>query len=82
MLVMKSITDKDQIQARLVNLREAEEIYRKVSVRGDYTIKERELIKDMVNQAHMKNATEETDTWKLRGTPKNGLRLVKITRRR
>ena len=81
-LTMKNNEDKEQIKSRLVNLREADEIYRKVSVRDDYTLKERDLVKDMVQQAKEKNENEGTDAWKVRGTPKNGLRLVKITRRR
>ena len=79
---MKNVEEKKQIQMRLINLREAEDVYRKVSVCDDYTLKERALVNDMVKQAKEKNATEGTDTWRVRGTPKNGLRLVKITRKR
>ena len=81
-LIMESAEDKEQVQSRLINLKGAEEIYRKVSVRDDYTLKERELVKDMVKKANERNTAEETNAWKVRGTPKNGLRLVKITRRK
>ena len=80
-LVMANSGDKDAIMSRLGNLKNAEEIYRKVSVRDDYTIEERELIKELVNKAEQKNKEENTQAWKVRGTPKNGLRLVKITKR-
>ena len=66
----------------LRNLKNAEEIYRKVNVRDDYTIEEREQIREWVKKADRKNKDENTDAWKVRGTPKNGLRLVKITKRR
>ena len=39
-LVMAKSGDKDTIMSRLGNLKNAEEIYRKVSVRDDYTIEE------------------------------------------
>ena len=81
-LVMKNIGDKDQVKSRLGNLREAEEIYRRLSVRDDYTTNERDLVRDYVKQAKERNDAENTDAWKVRGTPKNGLRLVKITKRR
>ena len=80
-LVMAKSGDKDTIMSRLGNLKNAEEIYRKVSVRDDYTIEERGLIKEWVTKAEKKNKEENTQAWKVRGTPKNGLRLVKITKR-
>ena len=80
-LVMESEMDKDTIMGRLGNLKNAEEIFRKISVREDYTIEEREMVRDMVKKAAEKNDAENTQDWKVRGTPRTGLRLVKITRR-
>ena len=80
-LVMTNSRDKDNIISRLVNLKNAEEIYRKASVRDDYTIEEREMIKEWVKKVAQKNNEENTQSWKVRGTPKNGLHLVKITKR-
>jgi hypothetical protein len=80
-LVMDSVDDKEQIMARLSNLKNAEEVYRTLSIREDYTIKERELIREWVSKAEQKNKEENTHNWKVRGTPKNGLRLVRITKR-
>ena len=56
--------------SRLSNLKNAEEIYRKVSVRDDYTIEEREQIREWAKKADRKNKDENTDAWKVRGTPK------------
>ena len=81
-LVMNSSEDKDSIMSRLVNLKNADDIYRKLSVRDDYTIEEIEQIKSWVRKAEVKNKEENTQSWKVTGTPKNGLRLVKITKRR
>ena len=74
--------EKKQVQSRLVNLKEAEVTYRKVSVRDDYTQRERKLVSDMIGQAKERNKNENTNTWKVRGTPEKGLHLVKISRRR
>ena len=67
--------------ARLGNLKNAEEVYRKVSVREDYTQEEREMVREMVQKAEAKNAAENTNEWKVRGTPKSGLKVVRITKR-
>ena len=81
-LIMKTVEEKKQVQSRLVNLKEAELTYRKVSVRDDYTRRERKLVSDMIEQAKERNEKENTNTWKVRGTPENGLHLVNINRRR
>ena len=80
-IVMNNSADKNSIMARLGNLKNAVPIYKSLSVRDDYTIEERELIKEWVMKADNKNKENNTQAWKVRGTPKNGLRLVKITKR-
>ena len=80
-LVMESENVKDTIMARLGNLKNAEDIFRKVSIREDYSREERDMVNDMVKMAAEKNAAENTQEWKVRGTPKTGLRLVRITKR-
>ena len=79
---MNNAAEKESIMSRLVNLKNAEEIYRSLSVRDDYTVEERAQINEWVNRAEQKNQEENTRDWKVRGTPKNGLRLVKITKRK
>ena len=44
-------------------------------------MEERDLIKKFAEDAKKKNKEENTTAWKVRGTPKNGLHLVKITKR-
>ena len=80
-LIMENDDDKNTIMSRLGNLRNAEEIYRKLSVRDDYTMEERDMVREWVKKAAEKNAAEKTQDWKVRGTPKNGLRLLRITKR-
>ena len=80
-LVMKSTDDKEKIMLRLINLKDADDRYKKVSVRDDYSLEERNLIKQWSDKAASKNAEENTDEYKVRGNPKNGLRLVRVAKR-
>ena len=80
-LTMSSEMEKKLVMDNLKNLKDAEEAYHTLSVRDDYTLKEREMINKYVQEAKQKNDAENTTEWKVRGTPKNGLRVVRITRR-
>ena len=80
-IIMNSPKEKELVMSRLPNLQTADDIYRKCSVRDDYTYEERQLIKEWVKKAEEKNNNENRNTWKVRGTPKNGLRLVNTKRR-
>ena len=80
-IAMASTNDKEKIMSSLTKLKDADEVFRRLSVRDDYTKQERELVKKFVADANEKNKAENTTAWKVRGTPKKGLRLVKITKR-
>ena len=80
-VTMNTDLEKDSVMSRLINLKDADEVYKKLSVRDDYTIEERELVREWSRKAAKKNEEEHTNEWKVRGTPKNGLRLVKIAKR-
>ena len=72
---------KDSIMKRLPNLKNAEEQdFKKISITDDYTVSERNEIRTWVEKAREKNRKEKSDkyTWKVRGTPKNGMSLVKF----
>lgn len=78
---MKSESEKDHLMSRLVNLKNAEDRFKRISVTDDYTAQEREEIRRWVDKAREKNLDENGQfTWKVRGTPKNGLRLARIAR--
>ena len=83
-LVMDNEQEKDNIMGNLRKLKGAEEKYKKLRITDDLTREEREEIKNWVNKAKSKN-TEEGDSsrhvWRVRGSPKNGPRLVKVARR-
>ena len=51
----------------------------KISITGDYTNSERDLIKIWVKKAAEKSAQDSNYVYRVRGNPKNGLRLVSFT---
>ena len=61
--------------SNLSKLKEAPEKFKRISVTDDYTAKEREEIRKMVEAAKSKTVLEGAGKYvfKVRGTPKNGL---------
>ena len=56
-------------------------MYKGISVTEDYTISERQMIKNFTSKAKERNSAESDNTdyaWKVRGTPKNGLVLKRF----
>ena len=80
-VVLKNLEDKEKIMSSLTKLKNAGDNIRGISVRDDYTQEERKLIQTMHEEAKRRNVEESVAHWKVRGTPKNGLRVVKITTR-
>ena len=80
-VILRNLDDKEKIISNLNKLKNAEASIRGISVRDDYTQEERNLIRTMNEEAKRKNEAENVTYWKVRGTPKNGLRVVKITTR-
>ena len=82
-LRMNSEKEKMEIMSRLKFLKNAEEKFKKLSITDDYTIAERAQIKEWKEKANIKNNEENQDSgyiWKVRGNPKNGIRLVRFTK--
>ena len=80
-MILRNLDDKKKIISNLKKLKNAEESILGISVRNDYTQEERNLIRTMSEEAKRKNEAENVTHWKVRGTPKNGLMVVKITTR-
>ena len=53
---MNSVEDKKSVLSRLSNLKSAEEQYKNISIKDDYTPSERELIRYKLKQAQEMNA--------------------------
>ena len=78
-IIMKSVIEKNEVMSRLGRLKDAVAEFKKISITDDYTREKREEIKIWIMLAKEKNIKEETGyTWKVRGTPKEGLRLALI----
>ena len=79
-ICMKTLEEKERVMARLANLRNADDKYKRISTKEDYSWEERQRIREWVSKAEEKNKEEQTSDWKVRGNPKKSMRLVKITR--
>ena len=71
--------DKDVLMRSLRNLKGKCE-YKGISITDDYTVTEREMIKDYKTEAKEMNAKNESEEFFfcVRGTPKNGLYIKKV----
>ena len=78
-VIFKSIEDKERVMNNLVNLKN-QLMYNSVSITEDYTLEERQLIKQLLQKAKERNqeAHESKYIWKVRGTPRSGLKLKKF----
>ena len=64
--------------SNLCKLKGSEREFGKISITDDYTASEREQIRKFSQLAKEKTETTEGKLFKVRGTPKNGLRVVEI----
>ena len=79
-LTMKTYECKSQIMSRLSNLKNSEERFRILSIRDDHTFEERQLVKEWSAKTKSMNAEVINNEcfYKLRGSPKNGLRIIRV----
>ena len=80
-VVMANKNDKQQVMGNLRKLKGTEQEFGKISITDDYTGNERERIKKFHLLAKEKSEKSESSIFKVRGNPKNGLRLVEILRK-
>ena len=80
-LKLSSEGDKDIVKGNLKQLKTGGLDIGNLSVRDDLTQKERELLKKYVDSAKQKSAEDPVNFWVVRGTPKNGLRIIQRTRK-
>ena len=79
---MTSLNEKQIVMSSLAKLKNATEKFKKISITDDYTFGERQTIKNKVTEARNKTESEGEGNyiWRVRGSPKNGLRLVRFTK--
>ena len=82
-VVFNSEGEKIQIMENLKELK-GQESFRGISITDDYTLDERQMIKEYSEKAKENNKKEPEHSryvWHVRGSPKNGLRLKKFLKR-
>ena len=82
-VVLNSEAEKNNIMENLKELK-GQESFRGISVTDDYTITERQMIKNQSEKAKEQNNKEPPNSryvWRVRGTPKNGLHLKKFLKK-
>ena len=82
-VTLKNEEERDKILDNLRNLK-GKSLYKGVSVTPDYTQHERMLVKEFYEKAKLKTVEEESNEtnyiWRVRGTPKNGLSLKRLSK--
>ena len=79
MLRMKNKDEKEEFMSKLWMLKNVRTWSKNISITNDYTLEERRLMKKWVEEANKRNTIGTNEyRWKVRGTPREGLRLVKI----
>ena len=75
-ICMKTKTGKESVMSNLSKLKGTEEEFGKISVTEDYTKTEREEIRKFTAKAREQQQNDPTRVYKVRGVPKNGLRVI------
>ena len=79
LLRMESSQQKEELMSKLWMLKNLKQ--KNLSITNDYTLNERHIIKKYVEEANARNTNGTKDyIWKVRGTPKEGMRLIKIAK--
>ena len=81
-VTMKNNQDKWNVMSNLRRLKNYAKEFGKISVTDDYTSGEREQIRCWVKKAEEKSSKDPEYVYRVRGNPKNGLRLVTFTRQK
>ena len=77
-ITMDDINHKEELMRNLGKLKFKERIFKRISVTEDYTVDERKEIRRWVTKANAMNDEKSEYVWKVRGTPKTGMRLICI----
>ena len=82
-LVFNNEDERQKVYSNLKNLK-GNASYKGISIKEDYTFNERLLIKEFADQARENNTKEDSNSnniWRVRGSPKNGLTLKRLTKK-
>ena len=79
-ICMKTKDAKASVMSNLGLLKGTEETFGKISVTEDYTVSEREKLREFSAKAKEQEKNDPTRVFKVRGDPKNGLRIISYRR--
>ena len=77
-VTLLSINEKERIMKSLYKLKQYG--YQGISITDDFTINERDKIKEMCEKAKKMNSESGDFVWRVRGSPRTSLRFIKIPR--
>ena len=80
-VVMKVKEDKQNVMRNLRKLKGTIDEFGRISVTEDYTQSEREQLRKWSDDAKKKSADDAEFDYKVRGDPKNGLRLLRVSKK-
>ena len=75
-ITMPTKVSKEKVMTNLRKLKGTEEVFGKISATDDYTATERKQIQDFVKKAREQGKQDTSQVFKVRGDPKNGLRII------
>ena len=78
---MKMKEDKQNVMRNLRKLKGTIDEFGRISVTEDYTQSEREQLRKWSDDAKKKSADDAEFDYKVRGDPKNGLRLLRVSKK-
>ena len=81
-VVLASSDGKKKAMNNLSRLKGTEDDFGRISITDDYTETEREEIKSWVEKAKGMSEKDEQNVYKVRGTPKNGLKIIRFPKKR
>ena len=80
-IVMQTKAAKEEVMANLRRLKGTDDQFGRISVTDDYTNSDREKIRDFANRAREQAKSDPTRVFKVRGDPKNGLRIISYAKK-
>ena len=75
-ITMSTKAFKEEVMANVRRLKDTPETLGKISVTDGYTATERQQIQDFVKKAREQGEQDTSRVFKVRGDPKNGLRIM------
>ena len=80
-VIMNTKEEKEKVMSNLSKLKGTDDYFGRISITEDYTQTEREQISAWNDKAKAKSAQDADFVYKVRGDPKNGLRLIRLARK-